>query len=111
MASQNIARDSGICLSAVQQKSKIPIRVSGSSSDSEQSYSEEPGHVNRRSTRRSSRIPIAVSRHGSGSDSSEENQNKIKPNTTDSGMDWAELIIIVIIRINIIYLSINLFDH
>ncbi|KAJ7337806.1 hypothetical protein OS493_007963 [Desmophyllum pertusum] len=86
MASQNIARDSGICLSAVQQKSKIPIRVSGSSSDSEQSYSEEPGHVNRRSTRRSSRIPIAVSRHGSGSDSSEENQNKIKPNTTDSGI-------------------------
>lgn len=87
MASQNIARDSGICLPAVKRKSKIPVRVSRSSSDSEQSCTEEPSHVNRYSER-SSRIPVAVSRQGSGSDSSEDHQNKTKPNATDSGTEW-----------------------
>ena len=91
MASQNIARDSGICLSAVKRKSKIPIRVSRSSSDSEQSCTEEPSHGNRYSVQ-NSRIPIAVSRQDSGSDSSEDYQNKTKPNTTDSGMEWIKII-------------------
>ena len=86
MASQNVEKDSGICLSVIKKNSKIPIRVSGSSSDGEQSCSEQLGHASHSSSR-PSRIPIAVSRQGGESDSFEDNQNQVELNTTDSGMD------------------------
>lgn len=87
MASRKNARDSGICLSAVRQISKILIRVSRCSSDSEQSCTEEAAQIKRHSGR-PSRIPIPFSRRqGSESYSSEDNEYKSEPNKIDSGKD------------------------
>lgn len=87
MASRKNARDSGICLSAVRQISKILIRVSRCSSDSEQSCTEEAAQIKRHSGR-PSRIPITFSRRqGSESYSSEDNEYKSEPNKIDSGKD------------------------
>lgn len=84
--SRKITSDSGICLSAGKQKSKIPVRDSRSSSDSEHSSDEESGHA-RRHNKRASRIPVLACRQNSGSDSSEEDHGRSKPTMTDSGAD------------------------
>ena len=91
MSSRKITSDSGICLSAGKQKSKIPVRDSRSSSDSEHSSDEESGHA-RRYSKRQSRIPVLASRQNSGSDSSEEDHGRSKPTMTDSGADFILLL-------------------
>jgi len=87
LSSQKITSDSGICLSIGKQKSKILFNGSRSGSDSEHSLDGEKGHASRYS-RRTSRIPVAVSLLKSGSDSSEEEKEELgrtEPTPTDSG--------------------------
>ena len=96
MASQKITSDSGICLSAEKRKSKLPVRVSRSSSDSEHSSDEDAGRASR-PRQRSSRIPVPVSRQNRGSDSSEEDHERTKPAGTDSGVGFVVLYYCLII--------------
>ena len=65
--SQKFSSDSGARPHPLKPKSKIPVRVSCSGTDSEQSTGEESGCRNRQSRR--TRISIAAPRQASGSHS------------------------------------------
>lgn len=84
MASKKITSDSGISLFPEKQKTKIPVRVAQSSSDSEGS-SDEGTTRDSRSSWRISGVPIQGLHQSSGSDVSEDDHEKTKPTVTDSG--------------------------
>lgn len=97
MSSHKFTSDSGICLSAGKHKSKIPVKDSRSSSDSEHSSDEETRHT-RRLSHSVSQIPNRVFRQNRGSDSSSEETGRNKPSVTDSGKG---LVILLFSRIYI----------